>query len=206
LLSFKIKSVTLRCVTYVTFTAAFFRLLASDGNVDVARYIPLFNTRVLAFVATAVFVRLFLALFRENKDVISRGEYQFFQPVLFLTSHFLLLWIISAEIISYCDRQIVDISKTFDYENLKNVLLSSALTVYGVGLMAAGIIKKTTQERFLAIALFGIVIVKVFLVDTANLGNLYRFFSFIVLGCFLLLVGYLYYRYQDRLRKFVKGE
>jgi uncharacterized membrane protein len=206
LLSFKIKSVALRCVTYATFIAAFFRLLAFDSNVDIASYVPLFNTRVLAFVSTAVFARLFLALFRENKDKISRDEYQLFQPVLFMTFHFLLLWITSAEIISYCDRQIVDISKAFDYENLKNVLLSSAWTVYGVGLMAAGIIKKTTYERFLAIALFAIVIVKVFLVDTANLGNLYRFFSFIVLGCFLLLVGYLYYRYQDRLRKFVKGE
>lgn len=206
LLSFRMNSVALRCVTYITFAAAFFRLLGFDTNVDIANYAPLFNTRVFAFVVSAVVVRLFLSLLRANKDKISGDEYQLFQPVLFLVFHFLLLWIISAEIVSYCDRQILDVSKTFDYDNLKNVLLSSAWTVYGVGLMAAGIIKKTVYERFLAIALFAIVIVKVFLVDTANLGNLYRFFSFIVLGCFLLLVGYLYYRYADRLKKFVKGE
>jgi uncharacterized membrane protein len=208
LLSFRLKNMALRCVTYITFVAAFFRLLGFVSDVNIPSYLPLFNTRVFAFVFSAILVRLFLSAFRANKDKISVDEYQLFQPVLFMLFHFLVLWITSAEVISYCDKQILYASRAaaFDFGNLKNVLLSAAWTVYGVGLMAAGIIKKTLYERFLAIVLFVIVIVKVFLVDTAELGNLYRFFSFIILGCFLLLVGYLYYRFQDRIRKFVKAE
>jgi len=208
LLSYRLKNTALRCVTYITFAASFFRLLGFDSHVNIATYLPIFNTRVFAFAVSAVFVRLFLSMFRANKDKMSADEYQIFQPALFMLFHFLALWVISIEIIGYCDKQILLASSmpVFDFGNIKNVMLSAAWTVYGVGLMAAGIIKKTLYERFLAIALFAIVIVKVFLFDTAELGNLYRFFSFIILGCFLLLVGYLYYRYQSRIRKFVKAE
>lgn len=207
LLSFRFKSTTLRCVTYMTFAAAFFHLLVFDSHVQIAGYLPLFNARVFAFVASAVAIRFFLALIRANKGKISIGEYQFFQPLLFMVFHFLALWITSAEIISYCDKQELYPAKFFagyDFENIKNVLLSAAWTVYGVMLMAAGIIKKTTHERFLAIALFAVVIVKVFLVDTAELSDIYRFFSFIILGFFLLLAGYLYYRYRDRIAQFAQ--
>jgi uncharacterized membrane protein len=209
LLSFRLKSATLRCVTYLTFIAAFFHLLGFDTYLAASKYVPLFNTRLFTFMVSAVFIRFFLSLLRANKEKVSGEEFQLFQPGLFMMFHFLMLWVASAEIISYCDKQMLGSSKVaaaYDFENIKNVMLSAAWTVYGVVLMAVGILKKTTYERFLAITLFGIVIVKVFLVDTAQLGNLYRFFSFIILGCFLLLVGYLYYRYQDRIRKFVKGE
>jgi len=208
LLSFRLKSVTLRCVTYITFAAALFHLLVFDSHIDVLKYVPLANTRVFAFAASAIAVRLFFQLFRANKDKMSKDEYQLFQPTLFMMFHFLNLLIISAEIISYCDKQALSAGRVsvFNFDNLKNVFLSAAWTVYGVILMAIGIVKKTTYERFLAIALFGIVIIKVFLVDTADLGDIYRFFSFIILGCFLLLVGYLYYRYQDRIRKFVQAQ
>jgi len=208
LLSFRLQSRALRGVTYITFTAAFFHLIFFDTYINAANHVLIFNTRVFAFVASALAMRLFLSLLRARKDKIPEGEFQFFQPSLFLVFHFLALWMTSAEIVSYCGKQEMLAGKraAFDYDNLKNVLLSAAWTVYGVILMAAGIIKKTTHERFLAIALFGIVIVKVFLVDTADLGDIYRFFSFIILGCFLLLTGYLYYRFQYRLRKFVKAE
>jgi len=78
--------------------------------------------------------------------------------------------------------------------------------VYGAVLMVWGIAKKAIYERFSAICLFIIVIAKVFLVDTANLGDLYRFFSFIIMGCVLLFTGYLYYRFQDRIREFIRGK
>ncbi len=207
-LSFKLSSMALRCVTYITLTFAFFRLLFFETHINLADYNLLFNTRVLAFVISAMFGRIFLSMLRTNKEKVSLGEYNFFQPVLFLYFHFLGLWIMSAEIINYCNQMMIGETKStrYDLENLKNVLLSAAWTIYGVILMVWGIFKKTTYERFTAITLFIIVIIKVFLVDTANLGDLYRFFSFIILGGFLLLTGYLYYRYQNRIREFVKGE
>jgi len=73
-------------------------------------------------------VRLFLALLRAGKDKIAKGEYQFFQPALFILFHFLALWITSAEIASACDLAKIGAAKTAlrEIENIKNVLLSAA--------------------------------------------------------------------------------
>jgi uncharacterized membrane protein len=210
-LSFRLNNVTLRTVTYLTFAASFFRLIFFETHLKLAKaaqYIPIFNTRVFAFLASAAAIRYFLALLRRHKDKLSAGEYDLFQPVLFVIFHLLLLWMVSAEIVDYCDHRALLAGRdhTVDFDSLKNVLLSVAWAVYGGILLAVGIFKKAVYERFLAITLFCVVIFKVFLIDTADLNNLYRFFSFITLGCILLLTGYLYYRYQDRIRKFVKGE
>ncbi len=210
-LSFRLRGVILRLVTYSTFTVSFFRLIFFESYFRIAKtvqYVPVLNHRVFAFLASAAAVRYFLVLLRRNKSRVSEGEYQLFQPLLFIVFHLLLLWMVSAEIVGYCDHQkyIAVRDSAVDFNNLKNVLLSVAWAVYGGILLAVGIVKKSVYERFMAIALFFVVIIKVFLVDTANLDNLYRFFSFITLGCILLITGYLYYRYQDRLRKFVKGE
>lgn len=210
-LSFRLRGAVLRLVTYSTFAVSFFRLIFFESYLKVAKtvqYVPVLNHRVFAFLASAAAVRYFLALLRRNKDRVSESEYQLFQPLLFIIFHLLLLWMVSAEIIGYCNHQkfIAGSDNVVDFNNLKNVLLSVAWAVYGGILLAVGIVKKAVYERFMAIALFFVVIFKVFLIDTANLDNLYRFFSFITLGCILLMTGYLYYRYQDRLRKFVKGE
>ena len=210
-LSFRLKNVTLRTVTYLTFAASFFRLIFFETTLRLTQrmqYFPIFNTRVFSFLVSAAAIRYFLALLRRHKDKIGEGEFQMFQPVLFVAFHFLLLWLVSAEIVDYCDHQALLAGRygAVDFDSVKNVLLSVAWALYGGVLLAVGIFKKAVYERFLAIGLFFVVILKVFLVDTADLSNLYRFFSFITLGCILLLTGYLYYRYQDRIRKFVKGE
>ena len=210
LISFRLRGVTLRCVTYLTFAVSFFRLLFFESVMTFARnakYIPIFNKRVFGFIASAAIIRYFLSLLRRNKDKVSAEEFQLFQPVLFIAFHLLMLWLVSAEISTWCDQQVHGIGKSaIDYDNLKNVLLSVAWAVYSVVLLVVGIVRKATYERFAALSLFTLVIIKVFLIDTADLGDLYRFFSFITLGGILLMAGYLYYRYQDRIRKFVKGE
>jgi len=212
-LSFRLDSKTLRAVTYMTFSAAVVRLLGLAID-DLRAYLPVFNTYVISFVFSAAVIRVFLSMLRQNRGRVTQDEFDLFHPALFIAFHLLLLWMISGEISHYCQKLYLEASggdyylvhkKSADLENLKNVLLSVAWTIYGAALLVAGIIKKTTYERFGAIALFMVVIIKVFLVDTANLGDLYRFFSFITLGCFLLLAGYLYYRYQNRIREFVKG-
>lgn len=210
MLSFRLKSVSLRCVTYLTFAVSFFRLIFFESYIRIAKniqYIPIFNKRLLGFSASAVIIRYFLEILRQNKNKVSKEEFSFFEPLLFVAFHLLMLWLLSFEIINWCDWQAIQSPKisAVNYANLKNVLLSVSWALYGAALLVTGIVKKTAYERFTALSLFAIVIAKVFLVDTADLGDLYRFFSFITLGGILLLAGYLYYRYQDRIREFVKG-
>lgn len=86
--------------------------------------------------------------------------------------------------------------------NISNAIqmtLSVIWTVYAIGLVVAGFIWKNRPLRFMAIVIFAITILKVFLFDLANLDTIYRIISFIVLGGLLVVVSYLYQRYKDRI-------
>lgn len=86
--------------------------------------------------------------------------------------------------------------------NIRNAIqmtLSVIWTVYAIGLIVAGFIWKNRSLRFMAIVIFAVTILKVFLFDLANLDTIYRIISFIVLGGLLVVVSFLYQRYKDRI-------
>lgn len=72
--------------------------------------------------------------------------------------------------------------------------LSILWTLYAAGLILAGILRRAGILRWQALALFGIVAVKVFLFDLSELSRFYRILSFLVLGVLLLAVSFLYQR------------
>jgi uncharacterized membrane protein len=209
--AFKFKDALLRYIACILFFFSFCRLLISEGSVDISTYTPFFNERVLAFLMSAIAMRIFLSVLKKRKEEKDKEEEGIAKAVMFCAFHFLLLWVISAEALDYFNKQIYEltaqqrIAQGNYFTNIKNVSLSVVWAVYGMVLSIVGIIKKSAYERFLAIALLGIVIFKVFLIDTSTLNNFYRFVSFITLGFILLLAGYLYYRFRDRISKFVKG-
>lgn len=67
--------------------------------------------------------------------------------------------------------------------------------VYAIGLLIIGINWKIIQVRWVALALFVITALKVFIKDLWTLGQLYRVFSFVGLAITLMLVSFLYQRY-----------
>jgi uncharacterized membrane protein len=79
---------------------------------------------------------------------------------------------------------------------LQQLALSLAWLVYSIGLLAFGIWRRITVARLMAIGLFGLTILKIFIYDLAFLPTLYRIFSFMGLGIILLSVSYLYQRYK----------
>jgi uncharacterized membrane protein len=56
-----------------------------------------------------------------------------------------------------------------------------------------------TAVRFGAMALFGITVIKVFLVDLSRLDAGYRILSFLVLGGMLIVASFMYTRFRERL-------
>jgi uncharacterized membrane protein len=81
-------------------------------------------------------------------------------------------------------------------QNLQQLTLSGVWLFYSAMLMIAGIWRRLQGLRIMAIVLFGITILKIFIYDLSFLERLYRIFSFIGLGAILLLVSYLYQRYK----------
>jgi uncharacterized membrane protein len=76
--------------------------------------------------------------------------------------------------------------------------LSVLWTLYAAVTLTWGFIRRSTPIRYAALGLFGLVIVKVFVVDLASVKTLYRMLSFLILGVVLLLVGLLYQKVSRR--------
>ena len=79
---------------------------------------------------------------------------------------------------------------------MQQLALSGVWLFYSGLLMVVGLWRRVQGLRIIAIALFGITILKIFIYDLSFLERLYRIFSFIGLGVILLLVSYLYQRYK----------
>jgi uncharacterized membrane protein len=76
--------------------------------------------------------------------------------------------------------------------------LSILWTAFGVTGFVLGIILRRTAMRVYGLALLGIAIVKVFIVDLASLDASYRVISFIALGILLLFASFLYQKLNLR--------
>ena len=76
----------------------------------------------------------------------------------------------------------------------ESLTLSVIWTACASVFMAAGWWRRYAPVRFLAMALFGLTVLKVFLVDLSALGGIYRILGFIGLGLALLAVSFLYQR------------
>jgi uncharacterized membrane protein len=88
---------------------------------------------------------------------------------------------------SYLDRGTASSAEQYSY--------SAAWILLGTLLLILGIAKKGRLVRFASLAVMLLAVGKVFLVDMAKLGDLYRVFSFLGLGVSLLLLAYLYQRF-----------
>lgn len=78
--------------------------------------------------------------------------------------------------------------------------------IYAAGLVGIGIWRRYALPRLMGMAVFGVVILKVFLYDLSLLEGIWRILSFICLGVILIGVSYLYHLYGDRIQAFVRDE
>lgn len=69
---------------------------------------------------------------------------------------------------------------------------SAVWMIYGVVLMVAGFWKRSALLRWMAMALIGATVTKVFLYDVSALDRVYRIASFIILGSVLLAISFAY--------------
>jgi uncharacterized membrane protein len=76
----------------------------------------------------------------------------------------------------------------------QQMALSVLWTVFAAALVLAGMARKSALLRWQALALFALVVGKVFLYDLSSLQRFYRILSFLVLGVLLLGVSFLYQR------------
>ena len=73
--------------------------------------------------------------------------------------------------------------------------------LYGLGLLLAGLRGAVRGLRYAGLALFAVVVGKIFLVDLAGLESVYRILAFIALGILLFLAALLYLRNRARFQQ-----
>ena len=74
--------------------------------------------------------------------------------------------------------------------------LSILWGTYSLYLIALGIWKKQKYLRIIAIILFGVTLVKLFLYDIASLNTISKTIVFVSLGILLLIISFLYNKYK----------
>lgn len=79
--------------------------------------------------------------------------------------------------------------------------LSVAWLVFGVLLLAAGLIFSSQRARLASAVVIGLTVLKAFLVDMSSLTGVWRALSFMCLGLVLVAIGYLYQRILFSRRK-----
>ena len=77
---------------------------------------------------------------------------------------------------------------------LGQMALSVLWSFYAGTLAAVGFVRRSAAVRWAALGLFGLTIIKVMLVDIAELQQLYRIIAFLVLGLLLLVVAWGYHK------------
>jgi hypothetical protein len=81
--------------------------------------------------------------------------------------------------------------------------LTASWSAYAFGLLALGFVLRERTYRWLGLGVLGAALVRVILFDVWRLETIYRILSFFALGLVLLVLGFLYNKFQDRIRQWL---
>ena len=162
-------------------------------------YVVLVNARAAAALVLIGGLYGLVFMFRRARlSLGAGGRYEIAAAVL--AASFVTLGWLSAESSAFWylrDADGGDPRRAFQFA--RELTLSVIWAGYAVGLVAAGIRRRYAPIRYFAIALFIVTVMKVGVVDLAQLERLYRVLSVMALGVLLLVASYLYQRFRDRL-------
>jgi len=208
-LALRMREPVLLATTYgVLLFSGAYALLTHRSMVGSPDTLPIINQRVLVFLVVVGAMLLFRNLLRDAAE--SRGWFVPARKVLSLSAHILAFFLINVETYDALTPSRTGLSDSIDQDayrqgiGIRNAAVSVAWSLYAMAALSYGILRKSVSHRIGAILLFGAAVVKVFLYDTSDLSTLARFISYFSLGVLLLLSGYAYNRFRDRISGFVK--
>jgi uncharacterized membrane protein len=138
--------------------------------------------------AAALFIAVILLRKEKQTDGISPKWYQGFA-----LAGVVLLWgVLSQQVYLYWDCRNQFGGGIMDWRFKANLSLSLLWAGYGAVLLVVGFWKQIAVLRYLALGLFGLLLVKVFIVDMATVKSVYRISAFLATGLTLVGVSYLY--------------
>jgi uncharacterized membrane protein len=114
------------------------------------------------------------------------------------------LWILlSAETYIYFDQAVADRQRATWVAQMS---LSVMWGAYAIVLLVVGFWRNVRSIRLAALGLFGLTAIKLVLVDMAQIEEVYRIISFLVLGILMIGASYLYHRVEKHLATYSATE
>ena len=123
---------------------------------------------------------------------------------LLIFANLLTVWILSAEWVNTVDNEILRTGGSTS--NLESLGLSLIWAVYASIILLFGILKTSSQTRVAGLLLLAIPILKLFLFDTYRLDQIYKIIAYLSLGFILIIGGFMYQRYRERVIRFLLKE
>jgi hypothetical protein len=133
---------------------------------------------------------------RSDPDTVNRRPAM---ATAIVAANVVMLMTLSTEIHAFWELRENTVRFTSSAELVRQMMLSATWGTYAAGLTAAGIKRRYAPIRYLALVVFGITVLKVFIVDFSQLDSVYRIVSSIALGLLLTGASYLYQRSDGRL-------
>ena len=184
----------LRGVGAVLLAAAITRLLELQFDPVPAAYAVILNRRALLgfFVVGGLSA---VAWLHARSDTAEHREYGGALATAVITANVLMLVTLSTEIHAFWELRASSLRFGASAEFIRQMMLSATWGAYAAALTAAGFKRDYAPIRYLAIAVFGVTVVKVFTVDFSQLDSIYRILSSLALGLLLVGASYLYQRH-----------
>ena len=105
----------------------------------------------------------------------------------------ILLWILCSEILHWMDIN--------GLRSAYKASMSITSGCYALLLVGLGIMQQKQYLRIMAIILFGVILVKLFIYDISSMNKLTKTIVFICLGGLLLFISYLYNKFKSKTEK-----
>jgi uncharacterized membrane protein len=190
----------IRGIGFAVIAVAVLRLVRLDLADASQSYVILFNARLIASMFVIALLYGIAFLYRHQSEPLDPAVP--LRTVLLIAANALTLLLLTSEITAYWRVRAFSpaaagvAASTSDFA--REMMLSVTWAIYATGLIIAGLKKQYAPIRYFAIALFVITIVKVFMIDLAELDQIYRVASIVGLGVMLLMTSYLYHRFRGR--------
>jgi hypothetical protein len=114
-----------------------------------------------------------------------------FKDAYTLFIHLIILWVLSSELIQFMALQ--------GFDGIYKFGLSILWGLYALMLVSLGIWKHKKALRVAGIALFSVTLIKLFFYDIVHLNTIAKTIIFMVLGVLLLLISFLYNKYNSKI-------
>jgi uncharacterized membrane protein len=199
-LSLRIENNSLQRFSMVLIGLAVFRQLVFDTPWEGrALFTPLLNRYFLSALAVIALILLTAYLMRNRT---TRGA------LTLVIVCVALFWLaMTVETYNYSDALEASLPPDRNYNDVKRIrwfgqtVLSVLWSLYGAGLVAAGFRLRQAALRWAGLAVFGLTLLKVMVIDISQLAQFYRIIAFFALGVLLLGVATAYQRIVRREQK-----